>query len=133
MQSASVGLRSAIEDGQADRGNQQHGKKGQLKAWSQERSGIENQQGEGSAANGIQYGAIAINETRAEIDRQHQRGAPNWCSDVGKKGVGDREKDDGASGVKVRNMEAAQDPEDDKGEDSDIHSRNDEDVVRAGA
>ena len=62
-----------------------------------------------------------------------KRGAPYSGADLGGEGIGDAEGDRQQRCRDVAQAQAAQSPEHHEGQDADIHPRDDEDVIGAGA
>ena len=78
--SAEIGLRSALEHGNADGGDDQDGEKGELEAWVEESARIEQEESDSGDADRVEHAALAIKKSRGEVESKHEGGAPDGCS-----------------------------------------------------
>ena len=88
-ESSGVGLRRTLQNGYANSGNDKHGKKRELKTWSEERVRIENQQSKGGCTQSIQHGTLAIQQTHAQVQHHHERRPPDRCANIRKQCIRD--------------------------------------------
>src|SRR5579863_2586036 len=128
-----VELRSALEQGTADGGDDQDANEGHLKAGGEELAGIEQQQSQSSGAQSVDHGAAAIEKARGEINGANQSGAPDGRAYFREECVGHAKAESAERGRNFAEAQAAQRPEDDERQNAHIHSGDDQNVIRAGA
>ena len=126
-------MRSALEQGTADGGDNQDANEGHLKAGGEELAGIEQQQPQGCGAKSVDHGAVAVEQARAEIDRAHQRGAPDGRAHFSKKSVSNTETESAERGGDFAEAQSTQRPENDERQNADVHAGDDKNVIGAGA
>src|SRR5437667_12798832 len=91
-ESSGVGLRRTLQNGYANSGNDKHGKKRELKTWSEERVRIGHQKSKGSCTQSIQQGTLAIPQTHAQVKHHHDRRSPDRHTNLRKQCTRDGEQ-----------------------------------------
>jgi len=132
-ESAEIGLRRALENGNTDGGDDQDGEEGELETWVEEGARIDEEKSESGDADGVEHAALAIKKTGGQIEGEHQGGAPDGRAGVGKERVSDGYEHRDAADCGLAKRGTTQEPEDYDHEDAEVHSGNDEDVIGAGA
>ena len=101
----------------------------QRKSW----RGSKTSRSKSGRAQGVDHGPVAIEQARAQINGTPRRGAPDRGADFGSEGISNAERDRQQGGRHVTKPKTAQGPEDDEGQDTDIHPGDDQNMVGAGA
>ena len=132
-ESAKVRLRRVLENGNTDGGDDQDGKECELETWIEEGARVDEEESESGDADGVEHAALAIKKARGEVEGEHEGGAPDGGSGVGEKGVSDGYEHRDDADCRFAERGATEEPEDYDYEDAEVHPRNDQDVIGAGA
>ena len=132
-QSARVGQRCPLQNRRADARDDEDGEKRQLKTGAKQGMRIGDQNSQRRRSNGVHHVAFAIQQTRAQICRQHQRGAPHRWTDPHHERVRERDHDRGDGRHRGIHAKLAQRPKNGERQDAQVHSGNHQHVIRARA
>ena len=132
-QAARVGQCRPFENGRADAGDDEDREKRELKTGAKQGVRIDDQNSQRSGSNGVHHIAFAIEQTRAEVCCQHQRGAPHRRADADYERVCERDHDRGEGGQRGIDAKLAQRPKDGERQDAQVHSGNYQHVICARA
>ena len=130
---AGVGEEAALAERHGDARDGDDGEEGHLEAGLKESTRRPDEDGERGGAEGVEGVALAGEKAREEEDGGHQEGALHGDAEAGEQrvGVGEGEGEEGCE--PVAQAQPAGDPEDQAGEQGDVHSGDDEEVEGAGA
>ena len=132
-ESAEIGLRSALENGNTDGGDDQDGEECELETWVEEGARVDEEESESGDADGVEHAALAIEKARGQVEGEHEGGAPDGGSGVGEEGVGDGYEHRDEADCRFAERGATEEPENYDYKDAEVHPGNDEDVIGARA
>jgi hypothetical protein len=100
-----------------------------LEAGSEQHMRIHNHQAEGRRPDGVQHRLLAIEQSRCQVNGQHQRGPPYGRAQPSQQSVRNHKRDGNEARQQISDRQPLKGPERDQGEDGHIHPRDHQHVI----
>ncbi len=130
---AEVGTEGSFGNGNCDARDGEDGEQRHLKAGVEERRRIDGEHDERGESDGVEGVAFAPEHAATEIEGDHPKRALHGLAEACEVRVGKGQSNGGGGGRSARKVQVAGDPEDEAGEDGEVHAGDDKQVEGAGA